>query len=45
MYENRDDVVIAKIDSTANELENIKITSFPTLKFFTKEDNKVGYIL
>ncbi|CAG9761478.1 unnamed protein product [Ceutorhynchus assimilis] len=35
------DVVIAKIDSTANELETIKITGFPTLKFFKKETNEV----
>ncbi|XP_054286310.1 protein disulfide-isomerase-like [Macrosteles quadrilineatus] len=39
-FESRDDVVIAKIDSTANELEHTKITSFPTLKLYTKGDNK-----
>lgn len=40
-FKDNDDVVIAKIDSTANELETIKITSFPTLKFFKKETNEV----
>lgn len=40
-FENRDDVVVAKIDATANELEHTKITSFPTLKMYAKGDNKV----
>ncbi|XP_046659697.1 protein disulfide-isomerase [Homalodisca vitripennis] len=39
-FEDRDDVVIAKIDSTINELEHTKITSFPTLKLYTKGENK-----
>lgn len=30
------DVVIAKIDATANEVEGVRIESFPTLKFFSK---------
>lgn len=33
-------VVVAKMDSTANELEDIKIQGFPTIKCFTKGDNK-----
>ncbi|KAH8307447.1 hypothetical protein KR044_012582 [Drosophila immigrans] len=40
-YKDNADIVIAKMDSTANELENIKISSFPTIKYFRKEDNKV----
>ena len=29
------------MDSTANELEDIKIQGFPTIKLFKKGDNKV----
>ncbi|XP_052741758.1 protein disulfide-isomerase [Bicyclus anynana] len=39
-FEKDDDVVIAKIDATANELEHTKVTSFPTIKLYTK-DNQV----
>lgn len=31
--------MIAKIDATANELEHTKITSFPTIKLYKREDN------
>jgi len=40
-YKDSETIVIAKIDSTANELEHTKITSFPTLKFYRKGDNEV----
>merc|ERR1739847_232275 len=40
-YADRDDMVVAKMDSTANELEDIKIQGFPTIKLFKKGDNKV----
>lgn len=40
-FKDSETVVIAKIDSTANELEHTKITSFPTLKFYKKGDNEV----
>ncbi|KAF7266518.1 protein disulfide isomerase [Rhynchophorus ferrugineus] len=40
-FKENEDVVIAKIDSTANELETIKITSFPTIKLFKKGTNEV----
>ncbi|XP_069359043.1 protein disulfide-isomerase [Maniola hyperantus] len=39
-FEKDEDVVIAKIDATANELEHTKVTSFPTIKLYTK-DNQV----
>lgn len=39
-FEKDDDVVIAKIDATVNELEHTKITSFPTIKLYLK-DNQV----
>ncbi|RXG70574.1 Protein disulfide-isomerase [Armadillidium vulgare] len=40
-YKDSETVVIAKMDSTANELEHTKIQSFPTLKLYKKDDNKV----
>jgi len=35
------DVVIAKMDSTANEVESVRVDSFPTIKLFREGDNKV----
>merc|ERR1712020_547730 len=40
-FADSEDIVVAKMDSTANELEDIKIQGFPTIKLFKKEDNKV----
>jgi protein disulfide-isomerase A1 len=40
-FKDRPDVVVAKIDSTANELDDVKITSFPTIKFFPKDSDEV----
>lgn len=36
-YKDNADVVIAKIDSTANELEDVKIQSFPTIKYVSTQ--------
>ncbi len=41
-YVDNDSIVIAKMDSTTNELETIKIQSFPTIKLFKKGDNQVN---
>jgi protein disulfide-isomerase A1 len=40
-YQDDSSIVIAKIDSTANELEDVKVQSFPTIKFFPAGSNKV----
>ena len=40
-YQDNDSVLIAKMDSTTNELEHTKIQSFPTIKLYKKGDNKV----
>lgn len=43
-YADSETVLIAKMDSTANELEHTKINSFPTIYLFRKGDNqKVEY--
>ena len=33
--------MIAKMDSTGNEVEGIKVEGFPTLKYFKKENPEV----
>jgi len=38
---DKEDIVIAKMDSTANEIETVKVQGFPTLKLFKKGDNKI----
>ena len=35
-FDGRDDVLIAKMDATANYLDGLQIHSFPTLTLFTK---------
>jgi len=37
-YKDNKDIMIAKMDSTANELESVKVSSFPTIKYFPKDD-------
>lgn len=39
-FKENEDVTIAKMDSTKNEVEGISIEGFPTLKFFPKGANK-----
>ncbi|KAG5853714.1 hypothetical protein ANANG_G00029060 [Anguilla anguilla] len=41
-YKDSSNIIVAKMDSTANEIEAVKVHSFPTLKFFPAgEDRKV----
>jgi protein disulfide-isomerase A1 len=42
-YENNPNVVIAKIDATTNEIENMSIQGFPTIKFWPA-NNKINPI-
>ena len=40
-FKDRSEFVVAKMDSTLNELEDIKIQSFPTIKLFPKDSDAV----
>ncbi|KAF7241724.1 hypothetical protein EG68_10239 [Paragonimus skrjabini miyazakii] len=35
-YKDKDDIIIAKMDATANEAEGLRVNSFPTLKYYPK---------
>ena len=39
-YEDKEDVIVAKIDATLNELPHTKVRSFPTIKLYKKETNE-----
>merc|ERR1712055_332788 len=40
-YQDHPDIVIAKMDSTANELEEIKVEGFPTIKLIKAGSNEI----
>jgi protein disulfide-isomerase A1 len=43
-YKDHKDVVIAKIDATANEVEQVQVQSFPTIKFFPAGSDDVKHV-
>lgn len=40
-FEDDESIVIAKMDSTANEISQIKVQGFPTLKMIKKDSNQI----
>ena len=40
-FASDEDIVIAKMDATKNEVDDVHVTGFPTLKFFRKDTNEV----
>lgn len=41
-FEDNDKIVIAKMDSTTNEVEGVKVQSFPTIKYFPAGSDEVS---
>ena len=41
-FEGNDDIVVAKMDATVNELPNERVRSFPTIKLYKKDTNEAA---
>lgn len=41
-YKDNEDIVIAKVDATTNEIEQVQVQSFPTIKFFPAGSDEVS---
>ncbi|XP_076280886.1 protein disulfide isomerase [Lasioglossum baleicum] len=39
-YKDSEDIVVAKVDATANELENVEVLGYPTIILYKKETNE-----
>lgn len=44
-FKDDPDVIIAKMDSTKNEVDEVQIQGFPTLVFFPKDSDKVKFVI
>ena len=40
--EDNEDVVVAKMDATVNELSHTRVRSFPTIRLYKKDTNEVA---
>lgn len=41
-YADSDDIIIAKMDAIANEVETVAVDGFPTIKYFPAGDKQVA---
>ena len=41
IYANSDDVIVAQIDVTANDVTGVEINAFPTIKLYGKDGHTV----
>jgi hypothetical protein len=44
-FKDDESIVVAKMDATKNEIEEVRVDSFPTLKFFPKDSDEVITLL
>ena len=43
-FKDDESIVIAKMDATKNEIEEVRVDSFPTLKYFPKDSDEVSML-